>query len=68
VSDTTQPEPDISHDDSIGIAYVAGLVAARNGVPDPTNRNPYFRHTEEWDAYHSGWRDEWLRRRSPTVG
>jgi hypothetical protein len=33
------------------------------GCPDPPRRNPYYRNTEEWVAYRSGWRDEMARRR-----
>ena len=58
--------PDISRDKRIGMAYVAGIVAARNQVSDPTTGNPYSRYTEEWVAYHSGWRDEMTRRQRQT--
>jgi hypothetical protein len=51
-----------SHDDKIGEAYVAGIAAAREGKPAPTVRSPYYRNTEEWVAYRSGWRDETARR------
>jgi hypothetical protein len=49
---------DLSHDDRVGAAYVAGMVAARHGVA----RNPYYHGTAEWVAYESGWRDEMARR------
>ena len=60
-----QPEAEAvpAHDDRIGAAYVAGIVAARESALDATKRNPYYRNTEEWIAYRSGWRDETARRR-----
>jgi hypothetical protein len=52
---------DPSHDDRVGAAYVAGMVAARQGI----TANPYYHGTAEWVAYESGWRDEIARRSSP---
>jgi hypothetical protein len=51
-----------SHDEKIGVAHVAGIAAAREW-PDSPKRNPYYRNTEEWVAYQSGWRDEMARQR-----
>lgn len=48
------------------MAYVAGIIAARKGGPDPVRRNPYYQNTEEWIAYQSGWRDEMARRKRST--
>ncbi len=61
MTDETE-SPKNSHDKRIGMAYIAGIIAARNDVPNPTTGNPYGRYTEEWVAYHSGWRDEMVRR------
>jgi hypothetical protein len=52
-----------SHDERIGVAYVAGIIAARKAAPAPATRNPYYQNTEEWVAYQSGWRDEMTRQR-----
>jgi hypothetical protein len=57
------PDATASHDERIGVAYVAGIVAARKAARSPASRNPYYRNTEEWVAYQSGWRDETARRR-----
>lgn len=51
--------PEISHDQRIGNAYVAGIIAARNG--EPLKTNPYYQNTEEWVGFQSGWRDEMAR-------
>jgi hypothetical protein len=57
------PDATASHDERIGVAYVAGIVAARKAAPASARRNPYYQNTEEWVAYQSGWRDEMTRRR-----
>ena len=58
-----EPDATASHDERIGVAYVAGIIAARKAAPNRTRRNPYYQNTEEWVAYQSGWRDEMTRRR-----
>jgi len=58
-----EPDTTASHDERIGVAYVAGIISARKDAPDPARRNPYYQNTEEWVAYRSGWRDEVERRR-----
>jgi len=39
MTDETE-SPENSHDKRIGMAYIGGIVAARNDVPDPTTGNP----------------------------
>jgi hypothetical protein len=59
-----EPDATVLHDERIGVAYVSGIIAARkSATPSPASRNPYYRNTEEWVAYQSGWRDEMARRR-----
>jgi hypothetical protein len=36
------PDATASHDERIGVAYVAGIVAARKAVPAPARSNPYY--------------------------
>lgn len=55
--DDRQLIDELSHDDRVGAAYVAGMAAARKGVA----ANPYYHGTAEWVAYESGWRDEMAR-------
>ena len=62
-SEPIETDATSSHDERIGVAYVAGIIAARKGAPDETTRNPHYQNTEEWVAYQSGWRDEMARRR-----
>jgi hypothetical protein len=42
-----------SYDASVGDAYVAGMVAARDG-----SANPYYENTRQHSAFASGYRDE----------
>jgi hypothetical protein len=58
-----EPATTASHTERIGVAYVAGITAARQAASSPASRNPYYHNTEEWVAYQSGWRDEMARRR-----
>jgi hypothetical protein len=48
---------EVTHDDRLGLAYVAGIRAARIN----TKANPYYLATDEWTAYESGWRDQLAR-------
>ena len=61
------PDATASHDERIGVAYVAGIIAARKAAPAPASRNPYYHNTEEWVAYQIGWRDEMTRRRRASM-
>ena len=55
-----------SYDTSVGEAYVAGMVAARD---DPTFSNPYYENTRQHAAYASGYRDEkvWMANNGQTT-
>ena len=35
-----EPDATASHDERIGVAYVAGIIAARKAAPNRTRRNP----------------------------
>jgi hypothetical protein len=59
-----EPAATASHEERVGAAYVAGIIAARKGASDPRRRNPYYQNTEDWVAYQSGWRDEMARRKA----
>ena len=51
-----------SHDETIGQAYVEGMVAAREGLPDQCE---YYRDTQQFIAFASGFRDQmaWAARK-----
>jgi hypothetical protein len=44
-----------SHDETIGQAYVEGMIAARDGLPEKCD---YFQHTQQFIAFSSGFRDQ----------
>jgi len=44
-----------SHDETIGQAYVEGMVAAREGLPDKCE---YYQNTQQFIAFASGFRDQ----------
>ena len=47
----------MDHDSTIGEAYVKGLQAARDGLPEKCD---YFQHTQQFMAFSSGYRDQMI--------
>jgi hypothetical protein len=45
----------MAQDTDIAAAYLAGRHAAEH--KEALDRNPYYQHTEEWDAWVAGWVD-----------